>query len=436
MFTIPHLRVQTTRLPSTPELAQLLTAKRGQIAWLKNRTGFVCAGQAARCELGPSSAELTDNGRRFALASQWWKDLQDNAEIRDDLALPGTGLVALGSFSFVPNSPAGSTLIVPQVIVGITGPGTGTTTAGTAFLTLIGPDDQDIFETLDEQSRALLDAVLVGTELHYDSSGIRQAQPRESLADYRQHVAQIKSNINASTLTKAVLARQLDITSDSPIDERHIVAQLAGSYDDCWTFGIDGLIGATPELLAQSEGNQVVTRVLAGTFPNTEAYDDDALLNSAKNMHEHEVAVVSAVDSLQKLGEVQASQPFVLRLPNVSHLATDIVTTLAANTDVLSVTGLLHPTAALGGTPTDKALELITKLEATDRDRFGAPVGWIGSYGAGQWCVALRCARIDDELHARAWAGGGIMADSDPDEEYAETQAKFDPIMGALGIAL
>ncbi|QJC21305.1 isochorismate synthase [Arcanobacterium buesumense] len=432
MFTFPHLRAQTTRLPHTPVLSQIMTSQRGQIAWLKDNTGFVCAGQAARFSYEDPGMTTAEDGRRFALASQWWQELSKRTEVRDEVRTAGSGLVGFGSFSFAPHSPAGSVLIVPQVIVGISGPGTGDSTSGHAFLTLIGPDDEDIFDTLSDDARALLDAVLVGHDTHYTPMGAGRAEPTMSFADYQARVTSIKKAINANDVSKVVLARQINIACETPIDERQVISTLAQQYQDCWTFGIDGLIGATPELLAQSQEGEVVTRVLAGTFPRDEHHAPDALLHSPKNVEEHQVAVQSAEQSLQKIGDVRVGQPFVLDLPNVRHLATDISTMLNVNGNVLSVAGMLHPTAALGGSPKNRALELISKLEPNDRDRFGAPVGWIGSDGAGQWCVALRCARIDSELGARAWAGGGIMADSDPTEEYVETQAKFAPIMAAF----
>ncbi|SPT74932.1 Isochorismate synthase dhbC [Arcanobacterium haemolyticum] len=438
MFTIPHLRAQTTRLPGTPELTRLLPASRGQIAWLQDGRGFVAAGQAARFDrgaddeggasagAGSAGSGARENGRRFAIASQWWNAVKDAAEIRDDVRVAGSGLVAFGSFSFSPVSTAGSSLIVPQVIVGLGG------AAGTeAFLTLIGPDDQDVFETLTPEARALLDAVLVGTEPEHAPIGAVRAEPTIDAAGYRERVERILAQINAGSVEKVVFARQLDIVAESPIDERSLLHHLAEQYPQCWVFGIDGLVGATPEMLAETDSGTVVTRVLAGTFPRG-VYADDTLLSSPKNLHEHAVAVDSAVESLSKIGTVEAGEPFVLHLPNVSHLATDIRTTLGYSADVLQVAGALHPTAALGGQPREMALDLIAELE-DDRDRFGAPVGWIGSDGSGQWCVALRCVRIDGDLSARAWAGGGIMGDSQPDEEFTETEAKFAPILGAFG---
>lgn len=187
--------------------------------------------------------------------------------------------------------------------------------------------------------------------------------------------------------------------------------------------------------MAQSQGDSVTTRVLAGTVKTDTTNTAAALLDSPKNRHEHDVAVLSALESLNKIGTVTTGEPFVLQLPNVSHLATDIHTHLDAAANALQIAGALHPTAALGGTPRVRALEVIADVEPTDRDRFGAPVGWLGSGNAGQWCVALRCARIDGDFGARAWAGGGIVNDSDPRAEFDETEAKFSAILSAFGLA-
>ena len=146
-----------------------------------------------------------------------------------------------------------------------------------------------------------------------------------------------------------------------------------------------------------------------------------------------EVRVAAACRGLAREPELVRSRtaPTVLTLPNVLHLATQVRAELEIEATSLQVAGALHPTAALGGTPTLRALDTIAEIEGIDRDRYGAPVGWMDTRG-GEWCIALRCARIEGR-QAIAWAGGGIMADSDPDAEYAETEAKLAPVLGALG---
>ncbi|MET7073531.1 isochorismate synthase MenF [Trueperella pyogenes] len=417
MFTIPHLRAQTTPLPTHPVLSELLRTPVRAMAWMKDGKGFVAAGEAARYDHGPDTANT-----RFALASQWWTELTTGAEIRDELKRPGTGLVCMGSFSFSPTCPAGSTLIVPQVVVGFDGEA--------AWLTLIGPVDRDVFDTLTDDARALVDAALRPSPVDYPSHGAVRVDAVD-VAAYRDKVALIQERINAGGVRKVVLARELSLQAVSPIDERYVIERLARAYPQCWTFAVDGLVGATPELLAATLEREVAVTVLAGTLPRTANADPQELQASRKDADEHRLAVESVVSELSKIAQIEVGSTHVLTLPNVLHLATDIRATLDFMATPLQVAGALHPTAALGGTPRLRALETIAEVEGIDRDRYGAPVGWMDTRG-GEWCIALRCARIDGS-HATAWAGGGIMADSLADNEYAETEAKFAPILGALG---
>lgn len=416
MFSIPHLRAQTTALRTPPVLTEILRTPTHALAWLKEGRGFVAAGEAARYDQGRDGA-----GTRFALASQWWTEVVEACEIRDPLERPGSGLVSVGSFAFASDSRAGSTLIVPQVVVGFDGE--------VGWLTLIGPADRDVFDTLAPDALALVDATLRPSSEDYPSHGKVRADDVD-VEGYRRKVARIQERIAAGTVSKVVLARELNVEAEREIDERYVIAQLAQSYPQCWTFAVDGLVGATPELLAASSGREVEVKVLAGTLPRGDA-DVRTLLASAKDADEHRLAVESVVETLEKIGRVQVAPTEVLTLPNVLHLATQVRAELEIEATSLQVAGALHPTAALGGTPTLHALDAIAEIEGIDRDRYGAPVGWMDSRG-GQWCIALRCARIDG-MRAVAWAGGGIMADSDPDAEYAETEAKLAPVLGALG---
>lgn len=420
---MPQLRAQTTALPRIPVLGELFTARRGQLAWVRGEEGIVAAGEAARFDLSAEKSTPANRGRRFAVASDWWSQLQEETELRDDVRVPGSGLVCLGSFSFFPDSPAGSSLIVPQVVVGIS--------EGRGFLTIIGPTDRDVFDTLDDDAQALLDAVLRGETSEPQSHGAFRADDLHDEETYYAALAAMQDRMKDGLVSKVVLARELEISTENQIDERLLVSRLHAAYPNCWTFAVDGLLGATPELLASTSGDSVKCRVLAGTLPQGKGSAND-LLASDKDRLEHKLAVDSVVGVLEKLGDVTVSEPYVLDLPNVLHLATDVTATLKFGANALQIAGALHPTAALGGTPTLEALEVIADVEGIDRDRYGAPVGWLGTGNVGEWGIALRCAKVDGDTHARAWAGGGILADSDPATERAETDAKFAPILGAF----
>jgi menaquinone-specific isochorismate synthase len=179
--------------------------------------------------------------------------------------------------------------------------------------------------------------------------------------------------------------------------------------------------------------------VLAGTVARGIDEADDArlereLLESAKNRHEHRLAVESVMTALYRIAvEVEAdSGPHLLRLANLSHLATHVQAWLPRDApSALAVAAALHPTAAVGGTPAGPALELIRALEAAPRGRYAGPVGWVDANGDGEFALALRCAQLDG-ARARVWAGAGIVAESDPDAEVAETTVKLEAVLTAL----
>ena len=250
------------------------------------------------------------------------------------------------------------------------------------------------------------------------------------------------ARISAGDLEKVVLARDLVAAADHDIDLRWPLQRLAESYPMCWTFHVDGLIGATPEMLVRRERGLVTSRVLAGTIRRT---GDDArdlalaatLARSSKDLEEHEYAVRSVAESLAPhcTSMNVPESPFVLHLPNVMHLATDVAG--VANDDAddsagsLELAEALHPSAAVGGTPTDVATSLITEIEGMDRGRYAGPVGWMDASGDGEWGIALRSAEVEGRM-VRLFAGCGIVASSDPEAELAEAQAKFVPVRDAI----
>ncbi|HEV7950628.1 MAG TPA: chorismate-binding protein, partial [Glaciihabitans sp.] len=206
------------------------------------------------------------------------------------------------------------------------------------------------------------------------------------------------------------------------------------------TFAVDGLIGSSPETLITANHGTVTARVLAGsTARGGDALEDQeaavALATSTKDQDEHQYALQSLLTSLKPHSRnVTTSElPFTLKLPNLWHLASDIEGTLTHGATSLDLIAALHPTAAVAGTPTRAALSLITELEPFDRGRYAGPVGWVGADGDGEWAVALRCAEVSTDNTITAYAGAGIVADSDPDMELAETKMKFRPIVEVFG---
>ena len=261
-----------------------------------------------------------------------------------------------------------------------------------------------------------------------------------SSEDWMLAVEEAITRINHNELDKVVLARDIFGQVEGSIDARSVLSALAMAYPSCWTFNVSGLIGATPELLVRRTGDLVTSRVLAGTVRRqgdvaADANMAQALLASSKDLAEHEYAVRSVARSLAAhCTDLEVpDHPHVLQLANVQHLATDVTGRLADDVPVLALAALLHPTAAVCGTPTERALATIRELEGMDRARYAGPVGWIDAHGDGEFGIALRCAEVDQQAGTvRAFAGCGIVAGSDATQELAESNAKLVPIRDAL----
>jgi menaquinone-specific isochorismate synthase len=380
------------------------------VAWLRRGEGMVAWGRAA---------ELRTRGTtRFADADKWWDETTSRAVVRDEVGEPGSGLVCFGTFAFA-DEPGESVLVVPEIVVG--------RRAGVTWLTSIGRGDRSAPEVrATEPPGAPVDVAFADGALDSER--------------WMGVVADAVSRINAGGLEKVVLARDLIATADAPVDVRWPLRRLAETYPMCWTFHVDGLFGATPEMLVRRERGLVTSRVLAGTIRRTG--DDGAdlalaatLARSSKDHEEHEYAVRSVAEALEphcsSMNVPEA--PFVLHLPNVMHLATDVTGVVhdAATVSSLELAASLHPSAAVGGTPTTVATALIEEIEGMDRGRYAGPVGWMDASGDGEWALALRSAVVEGST-VRLFAGCGIVADSDPEAELAEAQAKFLPVRDAL----
>ena len=382
------------------------------LAWIRQGAGLVGWGEAARVTL-PAGAD------RFADGEKWLRELIEGARVDDEVGRRGSGLVAFGSFTF-DDASDGSVLIVPRAILGRDG-------TGNAWLTTITPDGESPWQPAPFDPPEPPDIV------SWHDGAL-------SAPEWEQAVGEAVRRIkHSSSLRKVVLARDLYATANRPIDARTLLDRLASRYPGCYTFACDGLVGATPELLISRDGWRVSSLVLAGTTPRgaTPAEDSElatALLGSAKENEEHQYAAASLENALAPLCQAMyvAPQPALIRLPNLQHLGTRVRGTLSsADRSALGLAAAVHPTAAVGGTPTDAAVELIRELESMDRERYAGPVGWVDADGNGEWGIALRCAQLDGD-RARLVAGCGIVAGSDPAAELAETITKFRPMRTAL----
>lgn len=412
--TAGPLSARTVAIADPGDLLDLLPPD--GMSWIRRGEGLIAWGVAERFDGAGSS--------RYIDANAWWRRLTRHADVHDDLRLPGTGLISFGSFAFSDSSPLGGTLIVPQFVVGKRG--------DHAWLTEITKSPAANMPTLTEALGEPVPVAALG------DVSIEEGD-RET---WSAAVSTAVTRIVHGEVDKVVLARAVAAQASSPIDVRAMLRPLADDYPSCWTFHVDGLVGATPELLARVDHGLVTSRVLAGTIrPTGDELADlahaAALARSSKDREEHEYAVRSVsevlVDHCASINVPEA--PSVLHLPNVMHLATDVTGVLNHSATSLELVSELHPSAAVCGTPTLAAARVIDDLEHLDRGRYAGPVGWTNAAGDGEWCIGLRSAEIsrEDPRRARLFAGCGIVAMSERDSEWAESEAKLEPMRKALG---
>jgi menaquinone-specific isochorismate synthase len=387
------------------------------LAWLRRGDGIVAVGEPLRELRARAGAPM----QRSAALATAWRRLASDAEIDDPLGLPGTGLIAFGALAFDERSAADSVLVLPSEVLGRHGDRFWRTTIRYA----------------DAEAPA------AATEQPYGPHWAGTVGPgAQSPQGYQDSVRAALGRIAQGELSKVVLARDLTGSIPEGSDLRRLVRALSTGYPDTWAFSVDGLIGASPETLVTVQNRTVTARVLAGTIGRGADADADtaasaSLASSTKDLDEHQYAVQSVLASLRPHTRVLAAseQPFLLKLPNLFHLATDVEGELAEGESALDLVGALHPTAAVAGTPTTIAIGVIRELEPFDRGRYAGPVGWVDAAGNGEWAIALRCAQFEDgdgDIRVTAYAGAGIVAGSDPESELLETRVKFRPLVDAL----
>lgn len=414
---IGALHVETAPLDDAGRLLPLLDARR-PLLWLRRGEGIAGIGEAVRLEFsGPT--RITD-------AAAAWQQLVTAATVTDPLRIPGSGLVAFGTFSFSSSSGATSVLIVPEVIVG--------RREGHSWITRVRREQSDP-GARPVAAVATPHPTPLGAE--YRISLLPGAMPP---AAYREAVSSAVERIRHHELSKVVLARDLVGHLPDESDLRRALEVLALGYPECWTYAVDGLIGSSPETLVRVHAGEVNARVLAGTIARgPDAASDHeraiALASNPKDQDEHAFAVQSVLEALRPHSPNLASSamPFTLKLPNLWHLATDVAGTLNDESTSLDLVAALHPTAAVAGTPTADAVDLIAELEPFDRGRYAGPVGWVGADGDGEWAIALRGAQVSPTGDITAYAGCGIVAESDPEHELAESKMKLRPTIEAFG---
>lgn len=474
-------------------------------------------------QTGPSpSADAPNHNppRRIEQLRQAWRHEVGQASWIDQVRRPGSGPLALGAITFSATSQASSVLVVPQVLVGRDRQGwwltrfelspAPTTPRGEVFRGQPYSPQLSFVRTVADNTAlenadlaGILDFVSVCAQGHAASAtktspaGAQAQASTPTSASSPAGVGQTNApavgqtspaavestkTSQSSTLSDSQWTRAVELATQALKQNRAIkvvlardsylnssltlgaaLEHLATRFATTWTFSVDGMIGASPEMLLQLREREVFSRVLAGTARRRANMDQseleqlaDWLRRSPKNSREHQLAAASAVKALTPITEqLRVSEPFALTLPNVIHLATDIYGQVAGDTGALALVEALHPTAAVCGTPTAAAAQLIGELEGMDRERYAGPVGWVDWRGEGQWCIALRSGQVlaptaqtagtqggpagypmgnQPVGSVRIFAGAGIMPDSVAADELAETNAKMAPMRAALGL--
>ena len=266
-------------------------------------------------------------------------------------------------------------------------------------------------------------------------------RPGVSIEHYLEAVRLTRTAVLNGEIAKAVIARDIFVETDSPFNVHAILLQLKSNFGSSYRYLIDGLIGASPELLIAVNGQDVRSHPLAGTVARTGNPETDhqlaiELIASTKNQLEHRIVIDMVHDTLLPWCSYLDWQPepSIVEVANVQHLGTEISGRLSEpKVSVLELAYALSPTPALGGHPRKESLAQIKKVEGFERGRYGGAVGYVDANGDGIFAVTIRCAELnDDKTQARLFAGGGIVGDSDPDSELAETQAKFKAMLAAI----
>lgn len=382
----------------------------------------------------------------FSIAEDAWRDLcehaQNTAGNPSDIPEGNTGSkhteagklnwpLVLGSFGFTAATP--SLLLVPALAVVSSG---SHTWLWQARWQASQADFRGGRGNTPEDAKSAAAPIAQSSPLSLSSPAqvLGETYPHLKPEAWKTAVGCAAAEIRTGRAEKIVLARDKELRFNRDVSLTRVTKYLADKYPTCWTYAIGDLVGASPEMLASVNEGELLCRVLAGSaIPGKE----QRLLNHPKEQLEHRLAVQSAEESLTDLNlDLKVPAPRLLHLGYVTHLATDIT---AENLTEQAVTSLraaaaLHPTAAVCGKPREVAAERLSALEAMDRRRYAAPIGWMDAGGEGEWAIALRCAQRDPARADtyRLIAGAGIMADSDPQRELAETETKMLPMLRAL----
>lgn len=418
------LSARTRPLESDPDL--LAIAGDDGLLFVHEGVGLAGMGVATRVRVARRGGRTDADAVTDALGA---------IAVDDTVGRPGCGPVAMGALPFDPSGPG--ELVVPAIVI-------GRGDDGTCWVTTIAPSDAHpgaaavdavVERGLTEVVGFAGDAGLISDDGPTDFS----VRPERTPSAWCASVDEATRRLRDGHARKVVLARAVLVESDRPLRPGAVLSHLRRTYPTSHLFSMDGFVGATPELLVARSGDHLQAHPMAGTAPRSGDPDTDArlaasLLASRNTLDEHRHTIDMVHDTLLPWCSYldEEAEPSIVAMANVQHLATRLEGRLSnPPASVLELVTALHPTPAVGGAPRDIALEMIAELEQLDRGRFAGPVGWVDASGNGTWAVGIRSAQIDGPS-ARVFAGVGVVADSDPASELAETRAKMQAMLGAL----
>lgn len=399
------MRARTFRLHGRPDLLDYYDPHTG-FFFEHEDTGIVGVGTAVRIEVPPGPDQVA-------------RAAAEAAAVLAGVPTDGVPPVVVGALPFDATTPA--VLVIPTIAI--------MRRHGHTWMIVTGREGMPMPETMPH-------------DLPPEPWASLRVEPDPAPEIYLAAVDTARDRIASGALHKVVLARTLVAQSDHDFDIATLLERLRVVERESYVFAVRGFLGASPELLLQRAGAEARTNPLAGTAArDTNPRADQAaralLLASDKDRREHAMVVDAVRAALEPVSERLDvdPEPGAIATSKVWHLSTEVRATLRAPApNALALAGLLHPTPAVCGTPSDAALDAIRELEPVARGLYAGLVGWMDARGDGEWAVALRCAEVTGNT-ARLYAGAGIIAGSDARAEFAETDAKFRAILEALGYA-
>jgi salicylate biosynthesis isochorismate synthase/menaquinone-specific isochorismate synthase len=429
--------------PSIDPTATVAMSRRAGEPWFcfeqPDRSG------SALAALGAVEVIEARGADRFLAVSERWRVLAARALADPADGAAGAGLVAVGGFAFASEGGeaplwqgfAPASLIVPELSLA--------RRDGEVRLTVnvaVAPDDTlpELVARVGGRLRELRSGPL--PLLDPAPTGRYRVVSSMPAAHYEEAVARAVQRIRGGELEKVVLARELQVHAPSVHDPAALLGLLREEFPACFVFAVgrgeSTFMAASPELLIRREGQRASTVALAGSTrrsadPSVDDHLGEQLLRSDKDRHENAIVARRITQALRPhaIWVTAAPEPGLVQVANIQHLGLPIRAQLASPMDAVELAGLLHPTPAVGGEPWPTAEPLIPALEGLDRGWYAGPVGWTDSSGDGEFCVALRCALLRGQV-AHLYAGAGIVRDSDPAAELAETEVKFGALLPAL----